>query len=514
MNSSAPHEGQDVESSPLLEGENSDPDVVFSRALDAELEKVCSFYQLKELEVYGEVETLLNDEQSYEAEHDGFDGEGADGAARTRHQSMTARARQGSAFRAFGFGRPRATSTLSGSVHEEDEDADSDDDADETKALNKQHSKPSRRARSKTLETNGSNATEDLQSSREFLNPRRRPSQAFEDFSDQALSTIYDSGITLKKRTISLYVTLCELKSFVQLNKTGFSKALKKYDKTVNRALRRKYTDAAVTPALPFRPITMQHLDENIEKLEEAYSRVVTKGDVSLAKKELRLHLREHVVWERNTVWREMIGIERKAQAANMGLRRTLLGGDQDPSKARLQGDEDDLPTKEVVTPVGRYRCPKWLLSSTFYALVMIVAVFVTLLLVPIMEKPEQQNCLAMLIFVSLLWATEVSRYIQFHPRSSFLIHDLGHPPFRHLPPNPLPRGRPAHIALRREAILSTGLQGCHQASILSHVDASDHAATGRLHDRRSALEIPHREDDGHFRAQQGWNQAADCAGH
>ena len=25
------------------------------------------------------------------------------------------------------------------------------------------------------------------------------------------------------------------------------------------------------------------------------------------------------------------------------------------------------------------------------------------------MERPEQQNCLAMLVFVSLLWATEVS---------------------------------------------------------------------------------------------------------
>jgi hypothetical protein len=30
------------------------------------------------------------------------------------------------------------------------------------------------------------------------------------------------------------------------------------------------------------------------------------------------------------------------------------------------------------------------------------------LLMVPIMEEPEQQNCLAMVVFVSLLWATEV----------------------------------------------------------------------------------------------------------
>ena len=59
---------------------------------------------------------------------------------------------------------------------------------------------------------------------------------------------------------------------------------------------------------------TLKHIEENISRMEKAYADVVTEGDVAVAKKELRLHLREHVVWERNTVWREMIGIERKAQ--------------------------------------------------------------------------------------------------------------------------------------------------------------------------------------------------------
>jgi len=47
------------------------------------------------------------------------------------------------------------------------------------------------------------------------------------------------------------------------------------------------------------------------------------------------------------------------------------------------------------------------LLSSTFYILLAIIAIFVVLLVVPIMDKPEEQNCLAMVVFVSLLWATE-----------------------------------------------------------------------------------------------------------
>jgi phosphate transporter len=194
------------------------------------------------------------------------------------------------------------------------------------------------------------------------------------------------------------------------LNKTGFTKVLKKYDKICDRELKSKYIEKNVTPAYCFRPETIKGLEDNISKMEQAYANVATQGDIPLARKELRLHLREHVVWERNTVWREMIGIERKAQAANMGLRRTLLGADNDPAKARLQGDDYDISDlKEISTPVGRFVCPTWLFSSTMMTLIAIIAIFFILLYVPIMKKEEQQNCLAMLVFVSLLWATEVS---------------------------------------------------------------------------------------------------------
>lgn len=395
----APH---DAEASPLLPSD--DPDAVFRRALDSDLEKICSFYQLKELEIYGEVGDLMKDEASYEAETEGVDMEQLEGLG-----DKSGRVRRASLFPRIGLGsRQRRTSTMSAStIDEADEDGDSDDDVDERTAMNNS-SMP--RARRKTFDANGTQSTEDLHTSREIPTKNRRSSQAYDDYSDQAFSTLLASGMTLKKRTISLYVSLCELKSFIQLNKTGFTKVLKKYDKTLNRNLKSTYIKDSVTPAYPFGQTTMQHLDDNIQNVENLYADVITKGDISTAKRELRLHLREHVVWERNTVWREMIGIERKAQAANMGLRRTLLGGDHDPSKARLQGDDaDEFSTKEVTTPVGKYRCPRWLFSSTFFTLIGIVAVFIVLLVVPIMKKAEQQNCLAMLVFVSLLWATEVS---------------------------------------------------------------------------------------------------------
>ena len=346
----------------------------------------------------------MKDEESYGAETEGLDMDQMEAQG-----DRGGRPRRGSLFGKIGFGgRPRRTSTISQStIDEGDEEADSDEEVDERTTMNGTGMSKDRR---KTYDANAGQSIDDLRSSRELSTSKRRASQAYDDYSDQAFSTLLASGVNLKKRTISLYVSLCELKSFIQLNKTGFSKVLKKYDKTLNHNLKGAYVKDSVAPAYPFKQETMKHLDENIQNTEKAYADVITKGDVARARRELRLHLREHVVWERNTVWREMIGIERKAQAANMGLRRTLLGGDDDPSKARLQGDEqDEMATKEYSTPLGKYRCPRWLFSSTFFTLLGILAVFVVLLVVPIMKAPEQQNCLAMLVFVSLLWATEVS---------------------------------------------------------------------------------------------------------
>jgi phosphate transporter len=169
--------------------------------------------------------------------------------------------------------------------------------------------------------------------------------------------------------------------------------------------------NSTVSTAYPFTNPTIARLDDRIATVERLYAGMVTNGDIGLSKRELRLHLREHVVWERNTVWREMIGIERKAQAANIGIRRTLLGGEQDPESAQRQGDEQEPETKEFSTPVGRCPVPRWLLTSTFATLVAIVIVFCAMLSFPIMAEPEQQNCLAMLVFASLLWSTEVCAY-------------------------------------------------------------------------------------------------------
>lgn len=381
----------DTESSPLLEGTiEDDTDRTFSLALDRELEKICSFYQLKELEIYAELDSVLKEEAA--VEQDIEEQETSPTAARP---STSRTQRSNSVFRNFGFGKRRQTaSNLSVSLR------DSDSETDEVAPL---------RA-SKSIDA--ARMDHDPEQSTHRASMRR--SSFFEDYQDMAFSVLYDTGITVKKNLISVYVQLCELRSFIQLNRTGFSKILKKYDKILDRKLRASYLADEISPAYPFQDVVMERLSENIASVEEVYARLVTQGKVDEAKRELRLNLREHVVWERNTVWREMIGIERRGQAAALGLQRTILGGDDEGGNVRLQGDAPDDPTKEVQTPVGRYRVPSWLVSRKFYTLIALAGLFVLLLWVPIMKEPEQQNCLALITLVSSLWATEVSARLSF----------------------------------------------------------------------------------------------------
>jgi phosphate transporter len=380
--------------------------MIFRRALDAELEKISSFYQVKEMTIFGDVEGVIKEEAHYTANTDGVNMDPvSETVIKARTLSFGSRPRRGSIFQSLGLRRNRRESTISGSAGDDDEDGDSDDaesPVDEMRRGSRSQVGPHR-----DIPDRSDGNPSEMGDSRIWGNGSSRIWAHDEENSDPRYLDLYNAGIALKKRVISVYVSLCELKSYIQLNKTGFSKALKKYDKILDRNLRRTYLNGTVSPAYPFTDSTAHHVDENIAKVEQIYADIVTKGDMSLAARELRLHLREHVVWERNTVWREMIGIERKAQAANMGIRRTLLGGDHDPTTAQRQGDQETM-VKEMVTPLGRCYLPEWLLSLSFFYLVAILAVFAILLAIPILRRPEQQNCLAMLVFVSLLWATEV----------------------------------------------------------------------------------------------------------
>lgn len=363
--------------------------------MDKELDRICAFYLQKEEELTTECEQLLADEAEFQHElQASLNSAGPSGVNRRPSKSSLKKSP---------VTRPRAAS--SGSLDPVDE-ASSDEEP----------SAPSTRPGTSGMEdsqdwTIQRRNTESAIYGPGGGRPHRKSSIGFVEEDPYSDYTVSDSRITLKKRAISSYVSLCELKSYVQLNWTGFSKALKKYDKTCNRDLRRHYLSERVEKQHPFQHDTREQLNEKIAAVEELYARVCTEGDVITAQKELKLHLREHVVWERNTVWREMIVIERRAQAAALGI-RSAFGG----RKTAQDVADDETKEIEIPTPVGRVKlprwCPSWLFSANVATLAVCLIVFMVFLLTPTFKSVEQANCLAMLVFVSLLWATEVSHIV------------------------------------------------------------------------------------------------------
>ena len=210
-----------------------------------------------------------------------------------------------------------------------------------------------------------------------------------------------DMRITFKRRITDMFVALSELQQFVSLNQTGMKKILKKYDKITGSSLKDKYLNNVVATQNPFQEETKQNLEAHIRFVTTLYAKVVTAGDIDLALSQLKTHLREQVVWQRNTVWREMIGIERRAQGAT--LERSVMG------TGKREGGRSEKKTK-VWTPCGKVAVPEWLGIPTLQLLIAFL-VLTLLLKAPqfrYFSRVEEQNCLAMLFFCTILWATEV----------------------------------------------------------------------------------------------------------
>lgn len=414
----------DAESTHLLDSVAGDPDTAFAQALDQELRKIETFYQSKEAEIFKDVEDLLQDEEALTAGAQALEASEQTSSMSRRRSHSGTKAHRDSLFRPFSFsGGGRRRTSISRPIMEriESEDEDSDEEPDERNAL----------TRSSTIGSSGRLSVSGK--------GRRRTSFGMEsDHSDVPMSDSTHLAATTKKRMVSLYVSLCELKSYLQLNRTGFSKVLKKYDKTLDKKLKQSYISSKVDTAPTFQSANMDKLNDKLSQVEQTYADIYTEGDVEKAKRELRLDLREHVVWERNTVWREMIGIERKAQAAHLGVRPPILG----KRGEHKQGDEESR-SKELGTPAGKYRCPTFLFNTSLYVLIAAFVVFMLLLFIPMFHLPEQQNCLAMVVFVSILWATEVSWPVYVLVISSSLI--LGNSAICNLVTGPILGGSAPH---------------------------------------------------------------------
>ncbi|KAJ8077599.1 low-affinity phosphate transporter [Marasmius tenuissimus] len=200
----------------------------------------------------------------------------------------------------------------------------------------------------------------------------------------------YDTRLLFKRRITTLYISFSSLRSYVEVNYSGFRKILKKYDKVTYSELKDQYLHEVVERALPFTQQARDRLNAASSRLVELYTKCVARGNANTARQQLKLHQREHIAWERDTVWRQMIGRERRGE-----------GDPSQPIGASLVKEEKP-GLFEVPTPVGKLKITR----KKLYMLIS-MAIFAVLLNISIVPGKEANRCFAVLVFCTILWATE-----------------------------------------------------------------------------------------------------------
>lgn len=218
--------------------------------------------------------------------------------------------------------------------------------------------------------------------------------------------------ITLKRRSIHMFISLSELKSFIELNRIGFTKICKKFDKTCNYSVKEDFINNFLPHnSRTFYPQTSEKLDYSIEHIVHIYAFLsgrsyTDKEALDAIRVEMKSYLRDHIVWERNTVWKDLLSLEKSNY--NLHLDETAVG-------VSKMGDEAHMTSlmymqmKDVKIPFTEkhIKVPQSFMTSQIIKLLIIITVFIILLTVKTMNDKEEARCLAVLATCALLWATE-----------------------------------------------------------------------------------------------------------
>lgn len=391
-------------------GDTYDADSLFKPLLDRELQKIQRFYEAQEKELLVELAALeqsitQHDEAGLEAglnymdedeEEDEDDDEDDEHSILTRSEDYDKGSRR----------RHRKSSSVgyrtrfaADSIREEPPNrrlSVSSSEVGDLDASVLSLVPPPRSASQVASSSRGANASRSPKGRARSLASRLR---TMKDSITSAGDTVWtakgsyalDTRLLFKRKITNLYVSLSSLRSYVEVNYSGFLKILKKYDKVMYSELKDRYMHEIVETSLPFTEESKARVSDAIARLTDLYAKCVTNGDKSAAQQQLKLYQREHIAWERNTVWRQMIGQQRHGTIDGLGA---LMGA------TLVQQEESSLIN--VSTPLGSLKLTYERVSLTF-ALV----VFIALLKMDIIAGEEANKCFAVLVFSTILWATE-----------------------------------------------------------------------------------------------------------
>lgn len=363
----------------------NDPLPIFTKDLIEELTKIDRFFKSKEVEVYRQYDNLIKDLEANKAHVDHHlytlaynNMEPSDYASNDRHNPHIKSTLERTTTNASVFDTVNHLDQdiEMGHADEDDEDDDEDDEDDHHSASNSA-----------------------LLSKDDF------------DIEKQ-------KRIALKQRSVHLFITLSELKSFIELNRIGFTKICKKFDKTCNYSVKSDFINNFLpNNSRAFFPETSEKLDYSIDHMVQVYAflsgrySAESTQPLDTVRDELKSYLRDHIVWERNTVWKDLLSLEKKNY--NLHL-------DDNAVRTSKMGDEGHLTTlmhmqmKKVHFPFGitvfkydHVKIPLFLFTSQMIKLSLVIIVFIVLMTVPTMHDKEQARCLAVLATAALSWATE-----------------------------------------------------------------------------------------------------------
>ncbi|KAF9230363.1 SPX domain-containing protein [Melanogaster broomeanus] len=201
----------------------------------------------------------------------------------------------------------------------------------------------------------------------------------------------WDIRLLFKRRITNLYLSFSSLKSYVEVNYSGFRKILKKYDKVTYNELKDRYMHEIVEDAIPFLQSSKDKLNSAVSQLVSLYAKCVTGDDSSAALQQLKSHQREHIAWERDTVWRQMLAQERRGAVDSAGT-----------SGGTILVQEEEIGILDISTPLGGFK-----LTRKKIALIVAVTVFIALMNTDVIEGTEANKCFAILVFSTIMWASE-----------------------------------------------------------------------------------------------------------
>ncbi|CAO0791115.1 unnamed protein product [Mucor circinelloides] len=193
----------------------------------------------------------------------------------------------------------------------------------------------------------------------------------------------FNQYYNFRVRCAATFIALTELKAYASTNRTAFDKILKKWDKVTNANLRQVYFQKIVSSSDAFTPENFQRIDTALDQVLSMYAAIFTMGKKRNAEVELKMHMRDHIQFERTTVWKDLVGKERQQLDAHASQTQ-----------------------KGITIPKINVFVSRKTMFNMFGFMVSII-IYIVLMCVDTMGQYEASKCLALLVFAALMWAFE-----------------------------------------------------------------------------------------------------------